>query len=397
MELATATGEASPAPPLRDPREVGRAEVRLCRELPSQRAESRLGDLTAGPGWLVPLRLAAVRHPKFAAILLSIYGSIGSVLGKLPVVRRRAKRSREARDSFAYFSGAIEEAGGWDGFRREFAVRLPVLCYHHVGEKLPQSWPLLTVSSRVFRRQMEWLRNEGYAPIHAADWLAWMKQGTPLPEKPVLITFDDGYSDLMENALPVLRELGFKATIFIVSQHIGAASTWDVPLGHPSRPLMSAEQIRNCPAHGVEIGGHSRTHPDLRTLSELELKTELEGCRVELSGLMGQPVNTFAYCFGFQNENVRRSAREGYELAFSAKPGLNAWRTDRHCLRRMFVHPSRINFALQVKYGIDAHAVYRFMQDRGRKLLRAWVAPGGPKPMGDRIPASTGAVSEGNR
>jgi len=197
-----------------------------------------------------------------------------------------------------------------------------------------------------------------------------LREGTALPEKPVLVTFDDGYSDLIEHAIPVLENVNCKATIFIVSQHIGGASTWDVPLGHPSRPLMNAQQVQECPSHGIEIGAHSRVHPDLRTLPDAALKAELEGCRAELTELMGRPVNTLAYCFGFQNELVRKRSGEIYDLSFAAKPGLNAWRTDTACLRRMFVHSSRTNFALQVKYGIDLHAVYRFALDRITRVFR---------------------------
>jgi peptidoglycan/xylan/chitin deacetylase (PgdA/CDA1 family) len=361
-----------------DARARGREEVRLCRRDPARRAASVLGELTVGPGWRVALRLVGRRFPAITQSLLTVFGS------------------KKANDSLLFFCGAIEEAGGWNAFQREFAMRLPVLCYHHVGEKLPRSWPLLTVSPKVFRRQIEWLAKHGYTGIHAVEWLAWMQQGTALPEKPVLITFDDGYSDLVERAIPVLEEFGFKATIFIVSQHMGAASTWDVPLGHPSRPLMTAEQVRDCPSHGIEIGAHSRTHPDLRTLPDAALRTELEGSRAELTELMGRSVNTLAYCFGFQNELVRRRAGETFDLSFAAKPGLNGWRTDRTCLRRMFVHRSRVNFALQVKYGIDLHAVWRFAVDRSGRMWRKILPSRSQGPI-RQVSAGAAQVTDVNR
>jgi peptidoglycan/xylan/chitin deacetylase (PgdA/CDA1 family) len=351
-------------------RERGRAEVRLSRQDPARRGVSPLGQLTAGPGWRVALRLAAMRFPSVTRILIAAPCWVASSLMRLGIGRDLLMRVVGTRNSFDFFWGAIEEAGGWDAFTREFALRLPVLCYHHVGEEFAGSWPLLTVSTKVFRRQMKWLVDNDYTGIHAADWLAWVQQGTALPAKPVLVTFDDGYSDLVENAIPVLETDGIKATIFIVSQHIGDASTWDVALGHPSRPLMNAEQVRECRSHGIEIGAHSRTHPDLRKLQDADLRNELDGCRAELTELMGAPVKTLAYCFGFQNEQVRKRAAETYDLAFTCKPGLNAWRSDPHCLRRMFAHPSRLNFFLQVKYGIDLHAAYRFIAARTGGLLR---------------------------
>ncbi len=393
-----ANARVQPTSSNRDPRQRGREEVRRCRRDPSSRVTSTLGDLTAGPGWLVALRLTAMRFPAATRAIVTVCCWTASVVGKVPGGNAIAARAQKSRNAFLFFCGAIEEAGGWNAFRREFAMRLPVLCYHHVGEKLPRSWPLLTVSPQVFQREIDWLSAHGYAGVHAADWLAWVQQGIALPEKPVLITFDDGYTDLIEQAIPVLEKHGFKATIFIVSQHIGGASTWDVPLGHPSRPLMTAEQVRECPAHGIEIGAHSRTHPDLRTLQDSALKTELEGCRADLTELMGRPVNTLAYCFGFQNETVRKRAGETYDLSFSCKPGLNAWRTDPTCLRRMFVHPSRTNFVLQVNYGIDLHAVYRFALDRSGRAWRKLFPPAGrSERVNGPAPAGTAQVTDVNR
>ena len=201
-----------------------------------------------------------------------------------------------------------------------------------------------------------------------------MAEAKPLPEKPVLLTFDDGYADLVHKALPILEERGFKATMFIVSQHIGDASTWDVALGYPERPLMTAEEILEAFSRGIEIGAHTRTHSDLRTLSPAELKDELEGCRKDLIELTGAEVNSLAYPFGFTNEEVRRCADELYDLSFGCRPGLNDWRTDRRQLRRMFVYPSRLNFALQVMYGVDLYALWCLARDLARSWAREfWI------------------------
>src|SRR4029077_16796979 len=131
------------------------------------------------------------------------------------------------------------------------------------------------------------------------------------------------YADLIQNALPVLQRHGFTAAVFVVSKHLGGSSTWDIPLGYPSRPLMAAEQGRQAKAQGFEIGAHTRTHPDLRTLDHPELISELEGCRKDLEALTGAAVTAFAYPFGAYNEVVRGCANDFFALAFSCKPGLN--------------------------------------------------------------------------
>jgi peptidoglycan/xylan/chitin deacetylase (PgdA/CDA1 family) len=216
---------------------------------------------------------------------------------------------------------------------------------------------------------------QGYTGIHAADWLAWISEGKPLPEKPVLLTFDDGYADLVHEALPALEARGFKATMFIVSQHIGDASSWDLALGYPQRPLMTAPEILKAAERGIEIGAHTRTHRDLRTLSLPDLKDELEGCQKDLSELIGVDVNIFAYPFGFNNETVRQCAGAFYDLSFGCKPGLNHWRSDRRQLRRMFIYPNRLNFALQVKYGVDLYVLWCITRDH----VHCWIRRFGPE------------------
>lgn len=360
----------------------GAAEVGRCRRDPSYRRSSPLLELAAGPSWVAILGSAAARFPGAAGSVLFFPGWTASLLVRLPLVRGCALRMLNFRDSVFFLAGAINEAGGWRVFRREFAMRLPVLCYHHVGTKLPGSWPVFTVPPATFERQIDWLADHGFTGIHAADWLAWMSEGSPLPEKPVLVTFDDGYADLVDKALPVLEARGFKATMFIVSQRIGDASTWDLPLGYPHRPLMTAKEICEASSRGIEIGAHTRTHPDLRILSATELKDEFEVCRRELSELTGSAVNILAYPFGFSNEQVRRCAGEIYELSFGCRPGINNWRSDSGQLRRMFVYPNRFNFAMQVKYGLDLYALWCFVRDRARSWGRCFGLEAGRKPQG---------------
>jgi peptidoglycan/xylan/chitin deacetylase (PgdA/CDA1 family) len=363
---------------IEDCQESGREEVRRCRNNPGRRESSPLGDLTIGGYWRLWLCLLAWQNPHLVAAILLLPGYAAEVLRHFSLLPKQATGILEFRERLLFFSGAVAETGGWEEFRREFAIRLPVLCYHHVGTKLSGSWPILTVSTDVFTRQILWLAEQGYTGIHANDWLDWVRCGKLLPEKPILITFDDGYSDLLQNAFPVLKASNYKSTMFVVSQYIGGPGDWPSPLGYTGRPLMTAEQILELARDGVEIGAHSRTHRDLRNLSPDELKTELTLCRVELSDLVGGPVNTLAYPFGYHNLQVRDCASQIYDIAFSSTPGLNVWRSDRSQLRRMFVNRSRINFFLQVKFGLDFCAAFRFLKNRTGRWISS-VFTGVPK------------------
>ena len=122
---------------------------------------------------------------------------------------------------------ALRETGSWKSFERQFMMRLGVLSYHHVGPQQPGTLLSLTVSPERFERQVRWLARHGYQGINPADWLRWRREGKGLPDKPVLFTFDDGYADLVDYALPVLRRYGFGAVVYVVTRQLGGTNAWD--------------------------------------------------------------------------------------------------------------------------------------------------------------------------
>lgn len=227
-------------------------------------------------------------------------------------------------------------------------MRLPALLYHHVGPRVPDpAHAGLSVSATRFEQQVRWLARKGYMGIRPLDWLAWLLHGTALPPKPVLLTFDDGYADFPDHALPVLRRYGFRAVVFVVTGWIGARNSWD------GAPLMSAHQIRQCSAQGIEFGAHSRTHPDLTSLSGTRLREEIAGSGEDVSAIIGTRVTSFAYPYGFWSEEVRARVRESFDLAFTCEEGLNQIDTDPLLLRRTMVQPGDLllDLACRVHFG----------------------------------------------
>lgn len=133
------------------------------------------------------------------------------------------------------------------------AARVPILMYHHVGELPPDADALrksLTVSAERFNEQMRFLSAQGYTTIHIAELINHLQTGAPLPEKPIILTFDDGYDDAYVNVFPTLKDFGFKGTFFI----IGA------PTDYGSPGYIRWEQILEMSENGMEIGAHSLTH-----------------------------------------------------------------------------------------------------------------------------------------
>jgi peptidoglycan/xylan/chitin deacetylase (PgdA/CDA1 family) len=117
----------------------------------------------------------------------------------------------------------------------------------------------LTIEPKQFARQVRWLVKNGYTGIRASDWLARKQHGTPLPKKPVLLTFDDAYADTFEYALPILAQYNFSATVFVVSAMVGQRDAWnESEVSKSVLKLATREQILAWSLRGMEMGGHGQ-------------------------------------------------------------------------------------------------------------------------------------------
>ena len=222
--------------------------------------------------------------------------------------------------------------------------RLRVLMYHKVNDR-PRN--PVTVPTTLFAEQMDQLRALDYTVVGLDDVLAWYRRTAPLPRKSVLITFDDGYRDVVENALPVLRARGYPAVVFVPVGYVADGK----PLPHERRlaargltnRTLDWSELQELEAGGVRVESHGITH---RPLSELEI--DEAACEITLSKLrleerLGRPVEAFAYVKGGQvhYEPVHTSLvrQAGYDLAFTSVSGANASTTDPMRLRRYNIEP----------------------------------------------------------
>lgn len=227
---------------------------------------------------------------------------------------------------------------------RPAGPRLTVLTYHHIGSRAASMpHPSLSVSAEQFARQMAWLHRRGYQTITGAEWLDRSK---PLPAKPVMLTFDDAYADLETTALPAMQSYGFTGIIFAITGRLGLPTPWD------GMPTMSCEQLLRCAQKGMEIGSHTRTHPDLSATEPDKLKDEITGSREDLEKAGLRPL-CFAYPFGRYNEAARKAAEGVFPLVFGGPEGKNTPLTDPLEMRRTMVLPwdTSLDFALRVALG----------------------------------------------
>ncbi|MEK7831112.1 MAG: polysaccharide deacetylase family protein [Acidobacteriota bacterium] len=187
---------------------------------------------------------------------------------------------------------------------------LSILTYH----SLDDGGSVVSISPRIFAEQMAVLAETGFRGISLREALVYREAHGQWPERSVVVTFDDGFANFYESAAPVLARHNFSATVFVISGHVEGVNDWDAPpAGLGSQRMMNWQQVRELSEQGIEIGAHTRTHPDLRRLSATELEDEIAGSCSEISDRTGQPVESFAYPFGYLNrsaeEVVRRTVR----------------------------------------------------------------------------------------
>lgn len=347
----------------------GRNMVLLCRKHPGYRRQSFLAGAGAEAWSKVGVcKLSAQWHVPPDSLMDFGQKAIERLQGLAPM-RRVATRLLGYRWHAGFFRGAAEAAGSWPALRREFGVRLPVLMYHRVGPWLPGTNPRLTVLPSTFVKQMNWLAHKGYTPIRVSDWIAWCSEGKSLPEKPVVITFDDGYAHLSEYAIPVLRWHGFPATIFVVTSLIGKTNEWDQKAGSAELPLMNMDQIRQAASQGMDFGSHTRTHPDLTQVSAKQLDDEIAGSADDLTAIFGERPVAFAYPFGRHNRSVVETVSERFRVAFTVNESLNSLADDPLLMKRIGISPSDFIFNSRWLLNTGIHPLRR-LRDRVRLRTR---------------------------
>ncbi|HEX5467801.1 MAG TPA: glycosyltransferase [Gaiellaceae bacterium] len=299
-------------------RDVGRADVRLARKHPGQAEaiEARFARQRHGGFWRLsrpPLRLLA--------LAVASMGAKGGWATRLFFFARDLEYARGFR-----------EAGGP---LRPRPVR--VLCYHAIADLAGR--PVLEpygVPPGEFDRQIE-LVSRRFNVIDAAEFARFLDGGA-LPRRPVLLTFDDCYEDLLDEGLPVLLRHDVAGLAFAVTANVGGTNAWDAPTGAPELPLLGAPGLRTLAASGIVIGSHSRTHPMLNRLDAPELHAEVEGSVEDFAGL-GLPRPLFlAYPHGEHDEPVRQEvAAAGFTAAFTVEPGLARPGEERYAVPRLEV------------------------------------------------------------
>jgi peptidoglycan/xylan/chitin deacetylase (PgdA/CDA1 family) len=178
------------------------------------------------------------------------------------------------------------------------SVTAPILLYHHVDTNGKDS--RYFVEPAMFEQQMQWLYDHGYRTITISTLIDVIKNGGEIPERPVVITFDDGDVSVYTNAFPIMQKYGFVGVFYLISRRLGGTG------------VVTVDQVRTLLQAGWEIGSHSQTHVDL-TLDHSVINAEMAGSRTDLETTFTVPVNTFAYPYGKVDDVVTgRAYKYGY-------------------------------------------------------------------------------------
>lgn len=249
---------------------------------------------------------------------------------------------------------------------------IPILAYHKVDTRLELGGTM--ISPRRFAGHLEYFRKNGYQSVTLSQAVELMRQDAGAGKKYLCLTFDDAYEGLYRHAFPLLKEYGFTATVFVVTDYVGRSNDWDINWGGLKFQHLSWEQMKEMQDSGIEFGSHAKSHRDLRYLSPEQLAEELSGSRKIMGQNLGVPVSTISYPFGLYNERVKQAAREaGYLSACSLSPRLKNSEIDFYALRRCGVYVTDILW--DIKHKTDHASDWFWLQDLWSRLVN-WCAGG---------------------
>ena len=239
--------------------------------------------------------------------------------------------------------------------------------YHEIADPA-ETKSRLAVSPAAFAAQLACLRDAGFNTMTAGGISDVLARGdSDLPERTVVLTFDDGYENFYSRAMPLLARYGFTATLFVTSGWLE-----DAAIGSDVRrpgQMLNVHQVAEAINAGIEIGAHTRRHPQLDQLPEQLVREELYTSKAWLEDKLSTPIPGLAYPYGYSNASVRRAAREtGYRYGFAVRNRLASAASDPFSLERLTIRRAMtLNTFHQLIRGRDTLTL---RQDRA--LTRVW-------------------------
>jgi peptidoglycan/xylan/chitin deacetylase (PgdA/CDA1 family) len=196
----------------------------------------------------------------------------------------------------------------------------------------------LRVPKAKFAAEMKWLYTNGYHTLSLDELYNAISKGKSVPEKSVVLTFDDGYSDNYRSAFPIIKQYHFKATVFMITSKIDKFL------------YLKSDQLKEMDRNGFSVESHTVTHPHLDSLSYKQQYKELTDSKAKLAALLGHSVDYMAYPYGnFNSSAIAAAKKAGYKLCFRMKGGMGTLNDNHYEFPRAYVGENLKDFISRVK------------------------------------------------
>ncbi|SHK45493.1 Peptidoglycan/xylan/chitin deacetylase, PgdA/CDA1 family [Selenomonas ruminantium] len=237
------------------------------------------------------------------------------------------------------------------------ATSVPVLNYHQINDRDENA---LTVHTDQFEAQMKYLVDNGYHVITPQEMIDAWDNDTPLPEKPVIITFDDGYADNYRNAFPILQKYQLKGTIFLISDYVSTYPNY-----------LTWTQINEMQDSGlIDFESHTLSHEQLDSTSPEETWNQLAGSKKALEWHLGKEIKFLAYpCGSYDNELQQLVKKAGYQGAFTVNYGLADKGENHYILDRVPIFGCTNHTLLRFKLRLQYTPIFAPLAKLNRDLL----------------------------
>ena len=208
---------------------------------------------------------------------------------------------------------------------------LPILTFHSLDDRSS----VISFSPRVFLRGMARLYESGYQTLSLLEAVDYLRRDAPFPGRSFVITFDDGYQTVYDEAFPVLQRYGMSATVFLTVGEKGAVQPGNRLPSLEGRSMLAWHEIQEMQRWGIEFGAHTLTHPNLTRLPRDQIEAEVCGSKVIIEDALSTPVSCFTYPDGHYDRRSCEIVRQHFACACSVKLGLITARSDLYTLERV--------------------------------------------------------------
>jgi peptidoglycan/xylan/chitin deacetylase (PgdA/CDA1 family) len=245
---------------------------------------------------------------------------------------------------------------------------IDILTYHSISDGPGPT----CITPETFRRQMAIVAECGYRGVALAEIVGWLRgEGRPTG-KPIVLTFDDGFTDFAGVAVPEIKARDWNATVFLPAGKAGGVADWEGNPGRPPQRLMSWQAAKELAEQGIEVAARGVTHTDLTALTPQDAQREVAEAKQRIEEQIGRPVTGFAAPYGRTNPAVREEIRRHYQAAVSTELGQAQVSDDPHHLPRIemwyFRNPKRWRSYLE---GARSYFFLRKILRRARALVRS--------------------------